>query len=154
GSSLIVTGGGRLALPAVTTLSGAGGSFTTLEATDPNSVLDLSTITSYTGANLDVSADGPGSLVDLSNLTSLLAGGGDFRTDRGGVIRLSPSITSLSGSSLTVDSAAGLPLDQFTSLTNGTIAINGGSFTLSHLTDIDGSSLEVSNGGQLAVPNV
>ena len=47
-----------------------------------------------------------------------------------------------------------LSIDQWTALTDGSINVEGGSFSFSALTDIDGSSLYASGGGSLILPMV
>jgi hypothetical protein len=55
---------------------------------------------------------------------------------------------------MTIDGTDAQVADAWTSFTDGSFSVTGGSYSLPGLTDIDGSSLYVSNGGTLALPGV
>ncbi|HUY34127.1 MAG TPA: DUF4214 domain-containing protein [Pirellulales bacterium] len=136
GSSLSVTTGGKLALPGLRSYSNTGAHDTTFSAIDPQSVLDVSALTSVTGNN-NVSID-----------------------DTGGATILDGKLTTLNGVSINLDGTDAQVANSWTSLTNGSLTINDASYTLPNLTDIDGSSLTVGNdyagapAGSLALPGL
>ena len=129
GSSISASSGGTLSLPGLTSITDAFG--------------------------LSFSSDGAGSEIDLSNLTSFTGGSSNSIEDtNGATVVLSSSLTSLDGVSISVDGTGTFPLDQITSLTNGRLTVEGGAYTLPILSDIDGSSLFVEDGGKLTLPAV
>lgn len=118
-SCSFLTGFGRLEFPALTEFSVSGGAvsqilpvgatgkirfpaLTTMDAGDGTiqawavaaGTLELSSVTTITGASVDIRADNWGSVVDLSALTDFHpTEGGFIRATSGGVIRLNPSGT-------------------------------------------------------------
>ena len=154
GSSLLVENGGSLTLPGVTSYgsAGYGGTF---QVNGTGSLLSLPALALITGGGLNLYASGAGSKIMLPALGAFDGGfNSAFSATLGGSIVLDPSLTTLKQVNLTLDSASGLPLDQFTSFTNGSISVQAGAFILSNLSDIDGTTLYVSNGGSLTLPAV
>ena len=85
------------------------------------------------------------------HLGSSLFGGsanGITETDSGTVLLNTgfSNLTSLNGISFTVDATSSLPISQLTSLTDGGITVEGGSYTLSNLADVDGSNIQAKSG--------
>ena len=101
-------------------------------------------------------ADGAGSKLDISDLANVWGAGNAITETDSGTILLNTGfskLTSLNGISFTVDATSSLPISQLTSLTNGGITVNEGSYTLPNLTNINGSNL-YANGGSLTLPKV
>ena len=67
---------------------------------------------------------------------------------------LDSNLTSLDGVFIYDDAASSISLGQFTSLTDGGLSLDGGSYDLPKLKDIDGSSLQVQGGGSLELSAV
>jgi hypothetical protein len=181
GLSLLVTSGGTLAFPNVTSYTGAGYD-TTLQASDANSKLDLSHLTTLTGGDpysgvrvnaigggkvdlsgvtsnpggrINVVADGGNSLVDLSQLPKMTCDNyynSSLEARNNGTIKV-PLLATLSRVDLIVNANATLATRQLTTFTGATITVNGATPDFSSLTNVDGSSLYV-NGGTLALPSV
>ena len=80
-------------------------------------------------------------------------GGGLTATDHG-TVALDTALDALNGVTITVDATGILPIDQFTAVTGagGGISVDGGSFTLTNLSDIDNASFDVEGGGTLNLP--
>ncbi len=106
------------------------------------------------GAGMALSAIGPGSQLDLSSLTAWGGVGTTIAATAGGEVLLNNAVTSTKGVTFVVDGTGTLPLDQLDSITGGGIDVVGGSYSLTNLTDVDGSNILVSGGGQLALPGV
>ncbi|MDE2506875.1 MAG: hypothetical protein KGM43_06665, partial [Planctomycetota bacterium] len=150
--------GSVLSLPNLTTISTATyyGSLD-LSATNGGSI-DLSgtTTISLSSDNFSASATGSNSLIDLSALSSISTSNASFTALGGGAISLNtPSPTlSFSSATISIDNPANFPLDRFTSLTDSTLNIEGGTFAPTLLTDIDGTSINVTRGGSLTLAGV
>jgi fibronectin-binding autotransporter adhesin len=157
GASVFAQDGGSLTLPGLTSYTTS--STTALSVDGAGSMLNLDALTSIVvqgGAELDLSATDGGNL-DLSGLTntSLQGLGGANVTDTGGsAIQLNSSFTVLTGINLTLDGTGTIATGQWTSFTNGSVTITGGSYTLPKLTDIDESSLFVTGGASLTLPKL
>ena len=124
GSSILATNGGSLALPGVSAVSAP---FTDFSA--QGGTLDISKISSF-NSYLDLIAE-----------------------TQGGTIDLDPALTSISGVQFTVD-GSGNPLDQFTAITGGAIVVEGGTYTLTNLTNVNSSTLSAALGASLTLPAV
>ena len=70
------------------------------------------------------------------------------------MIEANSELTNLTKFNITVDAASTLPLSQFTSVTNCSLTVEGGSYALANLTNVNGSSLYVEDGGSLTLPDV
>ena len=183
-ASLYAQGGATLSLPNLTSFSSnqstfqADGAGSVLDVSALTNVtqqgpwdidatnggtLNLSGLTSLTCTNIISVTDTGGSTLNLSGLTSLTStvsfGYGISITDTGGSTLLDGNLTSL-----TADQLAGIVVsldgtdpnvaNSWNSFTDSNLNVYGGSYTLPGLTDVDGSSLYVSNGGSLALPGL
>ena len=93
------------------------------------------------------------------NVSALTSFGGQsdsavpvLQATNGGTIQDS-LLTSLSDVNLTLDGTGTIATSQFTSFVNGTINLSGGAPTLTNLSNISGSNVDVS-GGTLSLPDV
>jgi hypothetical protein len=153
GIGLFAAQGGSLTLPSVTSVQ-IGNAYGEIQTLDAGSVISLPNLVSVTGNPLQVQAFGMGSHIDLPALATIGASSGLLSAIGGASLNLNNNLTSLNRFEITVDGQSTLPLAKFTSLTNGGITIQGGSYNLSNLTDIDGSDLNVQQGGSLTLPSV
>ncbi len=146
--------GAVLELPALTTLGQVQG-YLYIEASQGGQTLlpALSSIKSTSQAleYVQVDADGAGSKIDLSGLTSYTSPSGSLAVTNSATV-LDPELTSLNGVSVTLDGTGTLATGQWASLTAGSIAITGGAYTLTSLTDIGLTSLQLSGGATLSLP--
>ena len=102
----------------------------------------------------DFSADGSGTL-NLSALTSLNGtGGNNSLSDTAGGTILDANLKTINDVKVTVDGTGTMAASQWTALTNSTLTVTGGVYTLSGLTDVTGSSVYVQSGGSLSLPGV
>ena len=172
GTSIDVTGG-TTTLSGVTEVSVASGEQAVLQATGSGATLSLPTLTSLgslqatlyfkpsnggqlllpalssvssTNQHLQILAAGAGSEVDLSALTSLAPGFlGEFSvTDQATV--LDPKLTSLTNEKVTLDGTGTMAVSQWTTLTDTSIDVTGGTTTLSGVT-----SVSIPSSGQPAI---
>ena len=116
-------------------------------------MLDLSALATVTQLNeWDVNAI-LGGEIKLNGLTSLSVTQNISITDYGGSKIVDPNLTTLTNYfvifSFYTDGTDASVANAWTSFVGGTLSVTGGSWTLPNLTDIDLSSLRVSNGGQL-----
>jgi RHS repeat-associated protein len=149
-SSLHLSGGGSLALPGLTSYASYG----TFSADGTGSVLDVSALTQVTQPNYwDINATHGGE-VKLSGLTSLAGTQGIYITDTGSSTLLDPKLTSLSGVTATLDGTDTQVANAWTKFVNGSLSLTAGSYKLPGLTDVDESSLHISNGGGLTLPGL
>ena len=176
---LSATNGGRLDLPALTTLMGASSTPARLDAAGINSVLDLSNVTTFEAGNswdTDIVATG-GGRVDLSNVSAITVGTIDvfasdanslvdlssldtytpthtyqraFGVENGGSIQLG-NILSMDATNISINNGT-LTLPQLTSFINGTLAITNAAPNLSTVTDLQNSSLTLNTGASLSLP--
>jgi adhesin/invasin len=152
-ASLLVSNGATLSLPNVTSYLTNG----TFQASNSGSVLSLPALTTVTVGSGGWSMNAvTGGTVNVSALTSLDSGNDSFNiTDTGTSTFVAPNLTSLYGVNATFDGTDSPQIAQtWTSYTNATLNINGGSYTLPNLTDIDEASVFVRNGATLSLPNV
>ena len=159
-SNLTVEGGGDLAFPKLSQLSEPGGA--TLKATGTGSDLDLTTLTSLTGASgyatLNIDADSGGE-VNLSNVTSQPSGR-IYANAQGtnSVIDLSklPELYSDAEYDSGFEAGGGgkIVAGMLTTLDHGDLQLddNMSSITTSQITSITSSYLTVEGGGDLAFP--
>ena len=123
---------------------GASGSGTTVTATGPTNINNSNNIGSLGAQN--------GATLSLPNLTAL--DGSYIDVTSGGTLLLSSALTSLDQDNLTLDGTGTLDIHSWTSFTNGSITIYGGSYTLPGATDFDNSYANLSGGGVLSLPNL
>ncbi len=97
-------------------------------------------LTQDVGAGMALSAVGSGSRLDLSSITQYRGTGTTIAATAGGTVLLDSGLTSISGVTFVVDGIGTLPLGEFQSITDGGIDVVGGTYSLSNLTDLDGSS--------------
>jgi hypothetical protein len=161
GLGILVRGGGTLSLTLVTSYTNNGFPFSeSLQTQDAKSTLSLPNLATITGNGVSIDAAGSGSLVDVSGLTSFGTYNEGLSATQGGTVKLNPALTSLDNLTLTLDGTGTLPINQFTAITNGSINVEGGTYTaaqtpsFSNLTNIDGTSLYVSGGGVLSLQSV
>src|SRR5262249_18604674 len=139
GGNLIAENGGQLSLPNLTSFAANQSVF---RATGQGSVLDVSHLMSVdTAAGWNIFALAGGTL-NVSALTSL---GGSFTdmVDTGGSILMDGTLTTLSRVNATLDGTDAHVTDAWTQFVNGSLAIDGGSYRIPGLTDLDGSSVLV-----------
>ncbi len=158
GLGILVEGGGSLSLPLVASYTNNGYPFSeSLQVQGSNSTLSLVNLATITGNGVSIVASGTGSLIDVSGLTSFGTYNEGLSVTDGATVDLNPNLTSIDNLYLTLDGTGNLPIGQFTSLTGGSITIEGGNYTssgpswFSSLTDIDGTSVYVSGGGDLVL---
>jgi hypothetical protein len=151
GSSLQVLNGATLSLPNLTTYDS---SFTTLQAQGEGSVLDLSALTTITETESWSINAYDGGEIDLTGLTSLTSAYHSTITDTGSSTILNANLTSLDGVDVYLDGTDTHVADSWSSLTNGLLKATGGSYTLTALVDVDGSSLYAWSGATLRLSNL
>ncbi len=103
---------------------------------------------------LGAQATGSNSLVDLSSVTTFDTYNGIFSATQGGTIELSPGLTTIESVSITVDGSSSISLTQFTSLNYDNLTIDGGAWFLPDLGNVDNTGLYVEGGGSLTLPAV
>lgn len=179
-NSILMVTGGAVTLPALTDFDGSQLS-ASAAGTAAMPVLTSYVVPEFLYSTA-FKADGPGSAVDLTALTNVTQGqGGAFNVaaTNGGDIEM-PALTTVSSSGtqtlpasftgngtisddkLTTLASISVSLDgnypqianSWTSFTNGSLTVTGGSYDLSNLKDADGSSLDVQNGATLKLPSL
>ncbi|MHB1561333.1 MAG: beta strand repeat-containing protein, partial [Isosphaeraceae bacterium] len=177
GGSLTVTGnpaaGGDSTITGDLTIQGgtliASGSSTNLQVSgavtaDSGEVsatggasFSLPGLTSFAGTGMTFSADGPGSKLDITGITSFGGSGTNISETNSGHVAMDTSFTKLGGVSFTIDGTSDLAtslIGNLTALTDGGLDVLGGTYAFPNLTDIDGSSLQVSGGASLTLRGV
>src|SRR5262249_34233811 len=101
--------------------------------------------------SVGVESENPGSKIDVPSLTNF-AGGLLTATAEGTVI--DPNLTTLSRVGVTLDGTGTVAINQWASLTNGSVTVTGGSYSFPELTDMDGTSLDAQAGTSLTLPAV
>jgi hypothetical protein len=177
GASIYATGGATLALPGLTHDSATFNQ--TLQANGPGSVLDLSNLNTLAVTTYSITVQAlAGGTVNLSGLTGInvgsvtleadgtnsklnlpqLAAFGDpsaastLQATNAGNVQ-APLLTTLRSVTVMVDDTGMLPIAQMQSVTSSSnLAIAGGSWTFSSLTNFDTSSVHVSGAGAAAFP--
>ena len=117
--------------------------------------MSLSALTQINSDKVALESDDTGSLLDVSALTDLSVDSGSvghwlLQAAYGGTVDLSNGLTSLAGVDLSTD--GNMSLSQLTSYTGGNLTVNGGTYTLGALTDLDNSNVAVENGASLSLP--
>ncbi|MGD9723817.1 MAG: beta strand repeat-containing protein [Pirellulales bacterium] len=141
---------GTLSLPNVTSYSTAGTS--PLFYSNAGGKIELNGLTSITGTGNLWTWIYTGATLEMTNLTSI-AGSPTFFLF-GGTIDVS-SLVAMNGVGVQLYDATGsLIAPLLTNIDGSSLSVsNGGTLALPNVTSIDGSSLSVSNGGTLALPN-
>ncbi|AFZ49599.1 Ig-like domain-containing protein [Dactylococcopsis salina] len=156
-TSIRATGGSSIDLSSITTLSGGTGYKDQLFIEAINGTVNLSNLTDITGGATRVLADGTNSNIDLSSLNRFADDNGytysQVNALNGGTIQ-TPNLDSLNGVSLLFNSSGNFDAEQITSVTNGSITVEGTAANLSSLTNVSGSSVTLSNGGTADFSNV
>src|SRR5581483_11391814 len=130
----------------------SNGSF--FQADGAGSVLDVSGLTTLTQQGTwNVNALSGGT-VKLNGLASLTSTQGISINDTGNSTLQDGNLTSLSGISVTLDGTDAAVANSWTRFTNGTLAVDTGSYKLAGLTNVDGSSLYAHAGATLALPGL
>lgn len=157
GSSVFAESGGSLALPSIRTYAVTSydvDGLATFKANGPGSLLDLSDLTTLTGgtSGLTIYATGGGEL-KLNGLTRLAVGNNNISIiDTGGSTLAASNLTELNGVSVRLDGTDPHLADSWTTFTAGKLTVLGGSQILPNLTDMDGSRVDVQNGGAVQLP--
>ncbi|MGD9721698.1 MAG: beta strand repeat-containing protein [Pirellulales bacterium] len=158
-SSLVANANGILTLPNVTSYAEAPFSQTTFQASGANAKLDLTAMTSITGATgaLIINALSGGT-IELDGLPSTTARDINFQVDGATSVLNLSALTSATDvnlvSSLTISNSGTLTAPVFATYNGGAIVVGGMSVNLSSLTNIDSSSLFANANGILTLPNV
>ena len=154
--------GSTLSLPALTTLQNPGNSDLNVEALAGGKVQmpALSNIgqtvqnTPPSNPLINFEADGSGSQLNISGLSDISSFGTNVAAvvdTHDATVLFNSNFTSVDGLVFTVDGTGTIPIQQFTSLTDGGITVEGGTYTLSNLINVDGSNIQAKNGGSLAL---
>ncbi len=150
-----VGGGSSLSLANLSSLVVANqwGSSLAVNALAGGSV-NLSSLAQIDTSSTNLESDGAGSVLNLSSLTTFTqsSGSGSLQITNHGTVN-DPLLTTLSAVSVTLDGTGTVALGQITGLVNGAINLRGGTPSFSQLSDINGSSVNVI-GGTLSLPLV
>jgi hypothetical protein len=147
-SYLIVQNGGQLMLPQLTSYT-AGGQY--FQVNGSGSLLDVSALTSLSvPSSLTLYATNGGTMKLANALTSL---SNTSIYDTGGST-LTNKLTTLTGCFAQIDGTDAHVADTWTQFQTGNFQVNGGSYTLPNLTNVDQSYVIAESGGQLALPNL
>ena len=103
--------------------------------------------------DVEFQADGKGSQIDLSGLTTDTPAGGSISVTSHATL-VAPHLTILDTVGVALDGTGTIAIDQWASLTDGSLTITGGSYTFPGLSVVDSSSLYVQNGAALSLPLV
>ncbi len=158
-------GGGSLTLPAVTTYTNNNGyqylqadQYTSYDYTTETyygsgsvGVLGLPALTSISGQYALVLAGGTGSEIDLPALTSFSVSYYGELSVTGGATVSDGSLTTLNGVTVTIDGSSTLETSSWATFTNSRMNISGGSYTFNLLTDLDGSTINLSGGAAVTL---
>jgi RHS repeat-associated protein len=148
--------GSTLSLPNLTTLNASTAESSAVQFSAlAGGTLDLSGLSQISGGAVGLEADGANSVLDVSSLTSFSKSPTNFSsglqvTNHGTL--LDPKLTSLSALNLALDGTGSLSTDQITSYTGGSFTLTGGTLSLKNLSDFDDSSVTVSGGASLSFP--
>jgi RHS repeat-associated protein len=166
-ASLYAKNGATLSLPGMTSYTNTNTTSNTtnvtFQADGSGSMLDVSALSSltevgqYAVENLDATNGGT---LKLTSFTSLAGheyyGGQSINiSDTGGSSVLDSNLTTLDQVGVSLDGTDASVASSWTQFTNGGLKVTGGSYNLTGLTNIDGSSLDAEgNGTTLAVTSV
>ncbi len=152
-SSLYAYGGGSLALPAVTSYKSNYNTFQPEQATYYSGsvgTISLPALTTIGGNNLSVVAYGSGSLLAMPALLSWNAPGSALSVTNDGTVQ-DNNLATLVSTTVTLDGTGIVPTAPWTSVTGSNLVITGGQYTFNLLRDLQGSSIEVSNGANVTL---
>ncbi len=146
--------GGEVKLSGMTSLDGPQG--ISLTADGGGSTIDLSALTSLTGLNSSITLSNGGE-VKLTGLTSLGSDSPPLAfltiTDTGNsTLLLNSNLTTLDGVNVTLDGTDNSVANSWTTFTNASLSVTGGTVTLPNLIDFANSNLYLSGGAALNFP--
>jgi hypothetical protein len=179
GGAIQVTSGGKASFPNLKSFTGGTAHTATLQASGTGSSLSLPALTSFvtapsgtnylkalSGATVSVSqlaslpggtmtfqSDGAQSLIDLPVLASLAPSMGVLFATNGGTLNI-PLITAIDGWDLHLGNGGTTPYTQITQFKNATLYVEGGSYSFSGINNLDGGSVQVSNGASATLPSL
>src|SRR5262249_54530364 len=116
--------------------------------------LALPDLTTVTDGGAKFLADGANSSLDISALSSFDGTGNSIAETNRAAVAIDNMLRTWSGVSFTVDGTSTLLIEQFKSVTDGGLTVEGGSYTLPSLSDLDSSNVRVLNGGSLVLPSL
>lgn len=155
--------GGGSTIDASNVTTAAGGTFISswfLTAVS-GGVIDLSSLQTLTTGATRVSADGAGSLVDLSSLTSWTGTGSNtpatLTATNGGEVRLigaEGSFLDMHGVSITVTTTGVMDLTPVRQFTTGTLTAQGAAAHTPNINNVNDSNFRANAGGSIALPGL
>ena len=146
----------KLNLSGITNLTGGGSIYHHNIDAVSGGEIDLTGLTSIDGGATEILADGAGSEVNLSGLTSFTDNAFDaswLQTINDGKI-FNHQLTDLNAVTIYLRGNTNIDTAQITNFNNGNIVVEGVNPDFSGLTNIDGISLNVSNGGSLDLSHI
>ena len=147
--------GSTLSLPNLTTIGTLADNSMDVTASFGGEVL-LPALTTVTNSRpVQFEATNGGSLLDLSSLASFsgFVGNSALTVTVGGTV-LAPLLTSFTGVNITLDGTGAIATSQWQSFNAVNLTINSGSYTLGGLNSLTAPSLNVNNGASLTLPAV
>jgi RHS repeat-associated protein len=154
GASLYAQSGATLSLPQMTSYTPSSPKLATFQADGAGSVLDVSALTTVNKVGgWQIEATNGGTL-NLNGLTSLASQYTVFVTDTGNSTLLDSNLTTLNDVDVTLNGTDTHVADSWTTFTNGTLTVRGGSYSPAGLTDVNDSGLFVFSCGSLALPGL
>ena len=151
GTSVYAESSANVSLPLVTSTTAPANVSVIYEA--QSSTLSMDALASYAGTNLSLTAQNAN--LDLSSLASISVTQSDtISVTQNSTLELPTSLASLNLAFITLDGTSTLALSQLTSLTNSSLTLEGGTYSLPGLTDLDGSNLTVEDAGSLSLPKL
>ena len=144
--------GSTLNLAGLSTITGSGQNVVFVKALAGGHI-SLPALTTISGGNVRISADATGSQVDVSALTSFNSGGNALAVTNSGSV-LDASLVTLNGVDVTLDGTGTLATDQWATLIGGSITVTHGTYSLPGLTNVNNSSITISGGATLSLPNL
>jgi hypothetical protein len=141
--------GTKANFPALTTLNSSSADSISV---DSGSTVSAANLTSIAGTT-DLRSDGVGSVIDLPVLAGIIITSGNtgsIAAVNGGQIHVATGLTTLNRINLQVDTAAGFPVGQLTSVSNSSLYVQGDNVTFTNLTAATNSQLEADNTGTSA----
>jgi hypothetical protein len=148
GSNLLISTSGSLTLPGLTNFTSNSSTFSVDGLGSVLNISALSTVNQQGYWSLNATNGGE---LDLSSLTSLSGDYDSQITDTGGSTILDPNLTSIDSTTVTLDGTGPNVANSWTSFTNGTLNVTGGSYDLTNYQTSKGqlSHLEAARLGSL-----